>query len=79
MAGVKFDNTVTTGHVLQIIVILGAVATAYIALRTTDVDHEARLKSVEQRMESDLGVQRQILNNLATIREDIATLKERTK
>lgn len=77
--GVKFDGTITLGHILQAVVILGAVSAAYVSLRTTDENHDGRLKAVEQRLDRDSSVQQQILNTLATIREDIATLKERTK
>lgn len=76
---VKLDGTITLGHVLQAVVILGALFTAYVMLRATDVEQAGRISSIEQRLDRDSIVQTQILTTLGTIREDIATLKERSQ
>lgn len=75
---VKFDGTITAGHLLQLFVILGAISAAYVTLKVTDADHESRISSLEQRAAESAATNQEILRTLFIIREDIATLKERT-
>lgn len=75
----KFEGVVTLGHILQSLVILGAVFMAFTSLRETDASHAARIQSLEDRAAMATLTNQQILNTLTTIREDIATLKERSQ
>lgn len=76
---VKLDGTITLGHILQAVVLLGSMFTAYVMLRASDVEQQTRITNIETRLDRDSMVQTQILTTLGTIREDIATLKERSQ
>ena len=75
---VKFDPTLNLGHLLTTASLIGTVVFAYSDLKSTDEQHATRIVAVERQIDMSAGAQRQILETLATIREDIATLKERT-
>lgn len=75
MPQVKFDPTINLGHILTAGTFLVAVFAAYTSLRETDVEHQTRIEAIEKGDDRDLILQRQILDSLTTIREDIAGLK----
>lgn len=75
MPQVKFDGTISLGHILTIAALVGSVFLAYTnVLRAMD-NHEVRIEALERSNDRDTILQQQILNTLTTIREDIATLK----
>lgn len=79
MSRVKFDPTINLGHVLQVVAIVGGLLLANVNIVRAVDDHEGRLKTVEKQIDGSNLFQRQVLDTLATIREDIATLKERSR
>lgn len=79
MPRVRFDGTINAGHVLTILSIVGSVFVAYMNIVRTMDEHELRLTTVEKQVDSSEAFQRQLLATLSLIREDIATLKERSK
>lgn len=79
MPKVRFDGTINAGHVLTILSIVGSVFVAYMNLVRTMDEHELRITSVEKQIEGADAFQRRVLDTLTIIREDIATLKERSK
>ena len=76
---VKFDPTINLGHVLQVVAITGGLFIAYMNIIRAVDDHEIRLKAVEKQAEGTTVFQNQVLETLTKIREDIATLKERSR
>ncbi|MGB3899416.1 MAG: hypothetical protein WA973_12755 [Mesorhizobium sp.] len=79
MPRVRFDGTINAGHVLTILSIVGSVFIAYMNIVRTMDEHELRLTTVEKQVDNSEAFQRQLLATLGLIREDIATLKERSK
>ncbi len=79
MSRVKFDPTINLGHVLQVVAVVGGLLLAYVNIVRAVDDHEGRLKTVEKQIDGSDLFQRQVLDTLTTIREDIATLKERSR
>lgn len=79
MPRVRFDGTVNAGHILTILSIVGSVFVAYMNIVRTVDEHELRLATVEKQVDTSEAFQRQLLTTLTAIREDIATLKERSK
>lgn len=71
----RFDPTISAGNLLAALGMLAAVFLTYSTLRETDVEHETRIEAIEKESDRDMQLQRQILDNLTTIREDIAGLK----
>lgn len=75
----KFDPTINLGHVMQLAVIIGSIVWAYFGI-VRDVDrHETRILAIEKQTEGSALFQKQVLDTLTNIREDIATLKERSR
>ncbi len=79
MSRVKFDPTINLGHVLQVVAVVGGLLLAYVNIVRAVDDHEGRLKTVEKQIDGSDLFRRQVLDTLTTIREDIATLKERSR
>lgn len=79
MPRMRFDGTINLGHVLTILAIIGSVFVAYMNILRTVDSHELRITAVEKQVSSSTLFQRQVLATLTTIREDIATLKERSR
>lgn len=79
MPNLRFDPTISAGNILAALGMLAAVFLTYSMLRETDVEHETRIEAIEKSGDRDLLLQRQILDNLTTIREDIAGLKALTQ
>lgn len=79
MSRVRFDPTINLGHVLQVVAVVGGLLLAYVNIVRAVDDHEGRLKAVEKQIDGSDLFQRQLLDTLTTIREDIATLKERSR
>ena len=75
---VKFDPTVNLGHILTAAAMILSVFIAYTQIQVTLRDHETRITAVERNVDRQITVNQSILATLGTIREDIATLKERT-
>lgn len=48
MGKIKYESTVTLGSVIQIIIILGSLISAWHKMDKVLVDHEARLKGLER-------------------------------
>lgn len=71
----RFDMTINLGHVLIVVGMMSSVFLAYTSVQVRLQDHETRLTTVERDGARDAEFQRQILQTLTTIREDIATLK----
>jgi len=79
MPKVRFDASINFGHILTILSIVGSVFVAYMNIVRTVDSHELRLATVEKQVDNTEAFQRQLLSTLSAIREDIATLKERSK
>ena len=79
MPRVRFDASINFGHILTIISIVGSVFVAYMNIVRTVDGHELRLVILEKQFDNSEEFQRQLLSTLTEIREDIATLKERSK
>jgi hypothetical protein len=79
MARPHFDFSLNLGHVLTIISIVGSVFVAYMTIVREVDNHELRIKTIEKQIDSTSTFQSQVLSTLGTIREDIATLKERSR
>lgn len=76
---VKYDPTINLGHIMQLGVIVLSIIWAYFGI-VRDVDrHEQRIETIEKQTEGANAFQRQVIDTLSIIREDIATLKERSK
>jgi hypothetical protein len=74
-----FDFSLNLGHVLTILSIVGSVFVAYSTLVREVDNHELRIKTIEKQIDTTSTFQSQVLSTLGTIREDIATLKERSR
>lgn len=79
MPKVRFDASINFGHILTILSIIGSVFVAYMNIVRTVDEHELRIATVEKQVDTTEAFQRQLLSTLTQIREDIATLKERSK
>ncbi len=79
MPRVRFDASINFGHILTILSIVGSVFVAYMNIVRTVDGHELRLVTVEKQLDNSEAFQRQLLTTLTAIREDIATLKERSR
>lgn len=79
MPRMRFDPIVNLGHVLTIAALLGSVFIAYMNIVRTVDSHELRIEAVEKQVSNSTAFQRQVLDTLTNIREDIATLKERSR
>ncbi len=75
----RFDPSFNLGHVFTILALVGSVFVAYMNIVRTVDSHELRLEAIEKQVGSSASFQNQVLMTLTTIREDIATLKERSK
>lgn len=75
----RFDMTFNLGHVFTVLAIIGSVALAYMNIVRTVDNHELRIEVIEKQVNSSASFQSQVLSTLSTIREDIATLKERSR
>lgn len=75
----RFDMTLNLGHVLTVLSIIGSVFVAYMNIVRTVDNHELRIEAVEKQLDTTTAFQSQVLSTLSTIREDIATLKERSR
>jgi hypothetical protein len=74
-----FDFSLNLGHVLTILSNVGSVSVAYSTLVREVDNHELRIKTIEKQIDTTSTFQSQVLSTLGTIREDIATLKERSR
>ena len=79
MPRMRFDPTINLGHIFTILALVGSVFVAYMNIVRTVDEHELRLSTVEKQVDTTEAFQRQLLTTLSQIREDIATLKERSK
>lgn len=75
---IKYDPTINLGHILTIGALVGSVFLAYTNLARSLENHEVRIETIEKDETQDDFVQRQILETLTTIREDLAALKARS-
>lgn len=71
----RFDMTINLGHVLIVVGMAVSVFLAYTDLVRSIDNHELRIQAMEDQRDENEIVQRQILDTLTTIREDIASLK----
>ncbi|WP_127524670.1 hypothetical protein [Mesorhizobium sp. Z1-4] len=79
MSRLKFDTTINAGHILIVAGMAISVFLAYSDLLRSIDRHEIRIGTIERQTDSNADIQRQILQTLTTIREDIATLKAQTR
>jgi hypothetical protein len=75
----RFDFSLNLGHILTILSIVGSVFVAYMTVVREVDNHELRITTIEKQVDTSTSFQRQVLDKLSNIREDIATLKERSR
>lgn len=71
--GLRFDKTVSLGHVLTAASMLTGIAVAYTTYMVTITDHERRIELLEKQ----LSVTIQQMNTMWSIKQDVAVIKDR--
>lgn len=75
MPRIRFDTTINAGHILIVVGMAVSVLFAYADLVRAIDQHELRIGNLEVQQKQDNDLQRQILETLTKIREDIAAMK----
>lgn len=75
--GVSFDRTISLGHVLTIMSIVGATIGGYVTYRLTIAEHDVRLRNLEQQMQHQMDVYGSLNTMMYNIRQDVAVIRDR--
>ena len=73
LSGLQFDKTISLGHLLTTITIIGGIVVAYASYRESHRDHEGRLLALERQYTSIADQ----MKTMWEIKENVAVIKDR--
>lgn len=73
LSGFQFDKTVSLGHLLTTITIIGGLVIAYASYRESHRDHESRIMVLERQYNSIADQ----MKTMWEIKENVAVIKDR--
>lgn len=75
--GIAFDRTVSLGHILTIMSIIGATIGGYVTYRLTIAEHDVRLRTLEAQMLHQINSNSELNVMMYNIRQDVAIIRDR--
>lgn len=72
-AGLQFDRTISLGHILTTVTIIGGLIVAYASYRESHRDHESRLLILERQYNNIVDQ----MKTMWEIKENVAVIKDR--
>lgn len=75
--GLRFDKSVSLGHVLTMAVMISGILTAYVTYKVTISDHASRIERLEKLMEMDVQSSNNQTRAIYDIQREVAIIKDR--
>lgn len=73
----KFDTTISVGHILIFLGLMGSLTAAYVAVEVALAQHQQRLDVIETQLSTYRMESREMIMTLSNIRTDIAVIRQR--
>ena len=75
--GLRFDKTISLGHVLSIMTMMAGIGAAYAAYQVTIGNIEMRIQFLEAQSKSQMSTNIDLVSSMYNIQRDVAVIKDR--